>query len=227
MLASSAISLAQDKIYKKDGSIINARVTDVNDVNIRYFLSDSNADKEGYLISKSKVFKIIYASGHEEFIRSNNSFSPNAQGKFMTYREMKNRYSTKNYVAGANDKYNVALMGICSAFIPGLGQLIEGEILKGILFLTSPITIFILSVPLTILTLGFGSVLIIPISIGVYIYGIVNAINIAKIKNQYYRDIEQQSLSFIPNMIDTHNIPTNNILRDLNTNFGPKISFNF
>jgi hypothetical protein len=59
------VSGGVDRIYKKGGEVIPARIMEVGDVEIRYKL---DADPEGlsYGIAKDKVAKVVYANGRSE-----------------------------------------------------------------------------------------------------------------------------------------------------------------
>ena len=51
------------------------------------------------------------------------------------YRLNKTFYSSKNYTYLAGDPYNPSLAGLTSFFVPGLGQMISGEVGRGFAFL--------------------------------------------------------------------------------------------
>ena len=50
----------------------------------------------------------------------------------MKYRDLKNIYNAKDYVKSSNDPYMSGLYGLASAVVPGLGQIISGEVGRGI-----------------------------------------------------------------------------------------------
>jgi hypothetical protein len=56
------IAHAQDKIYKRDGSIVDAKVKSVGVKNITYARFDNQSGPE-YIVSKSDVEKIMYQNG--------------------------------------------------------------------------------------------------------------------------------------------------------------------
>jgi len=56
---------AQDKIYKKNGSAINAKVIEIGIDDIKYKLADS-PDGPVYVVDKSSLQKIVYADGRVE-----------------------------------------------------------------------------------------------------------------------------------------------------------------
>lgn len=58
--------------------------------------------------------------------------SANAQ---LKYKDLKETYSYKSYVAQDDDPYKPGWAGAVSFFIPGASQLVMGETLRGLLFL--------------------------------------------------------------------------------------------
>jgi hypothetical protein len=55
----------QDMITKKDGSIIKAKITEVNEDNLKYKKAD-NPDGPSYTIAKDNIFSVTYANGQVE-----------------------------------------------------------------------------------------------------------------------------------------------------------------
>ena len=49
----------------------------------------------------------------------------------QTYKLNKQVYSSADYVSQPNDRYDPGLAAISSVFIPGLGQMISGEVGRG------------------------------------------------------------------------------------------------
>lgn len=70
----SVASYAQDKIVKKTGDIINCEVTEVGLGEIKYFYE--NKSKVTFTIDKALVSKIIFATGEEISIESDNLKNP-------------------------------------------------------------------------------------------------------------------------------------------------------
>ena len=58
-------AFAQDKLYKKNGDVIEAKVLEVNEAEIKYKIF---TDQEGptYTVDKDRLSKIVYQSGREE-----------------------------------------------------------------------------------------------------------------------------------------------------------------
>ena len=131
-----------------------------------------------------------------------------------SYKNLKEVYSPANYVKSDADPYSVFWMGAGSLFIPGIGQLIMKETGRGWAFLGSSIGLNmiegillrgafslaqwnnygIVTVPeanrgaYTGLMVGAAAVGV--VQLGACIWSCVDAVNIAKVKNQYYRDAQ-------------------------------------
>ncbi|WP_290710953.1 hypothetical protein, partial [Flavihumibacter sp. CACIAM 22H1] len=61
----SIVALAQDKIHKKDGQIIAAKVTEVGVDEIKYLL-EGEMNGPVYVIEKIRLIKIVFANGRVE-----------------------------------------------------------------------------------------------------------------------------------------------------------------
>lgn len=59
----------------------------------------------------------------------------------MKYKELKNIYNAKEYVKSQNDPYSKGWSGFASFVMPGLGQLIDGEVGRGIAIIGGNIAI--------------------------------------------------------------------------------------
>ena len=53
----------------------------------------------------------------------------------QTYSMNKLQYDYRMYIPQFGDPYNPAISGVCSFLVPGLGQMISGEIGRGFAFL--------------------------------------------------------------------------------------------
>lgn len=122
----------------------------------------------------------------------------------MKYRQYRKFYKASDYVRMPGDRYSPAAGGICSFFIPGLGQMVNGDVGRGFVFfgtaaggmILSSVGISILdnamsnseAIPGVVLTMaGLVTVL------GTEIWSIVDGVRHAKIKNMYMRDIRRYS----------------------------------
>lgn len=117
----------------------------------------------------------------------------------MNYRQLKGIYNYRNYYSFTGEKsYQLGWMGVASAFIPGLGQVIEGEVARGLIQFVSAEGLFILGCVLPQSEyddIDFGSVLGALTcylgAVAVDVWSIVDAVRIAKVKNMYYNDLRQ------------------------------------
>lgn len=122
---------------------------------------------------------------------------------YPNYESLRMRYSTKGYVAMPGDRHNVVASGVASAFLPGLGECLNGEWGRGMgkfgiglvcvggasasmafLFQDSSTMAIIGSVGLII----FGSA-----TIALDVWSVIDAVRIAKVKNLYERDCRKAS----------------------------------
>lgn len=140
----------------------------------------------------------------------------------MRYRDYRDLYSAGDYAHMSGDPYIPALSGVCSFFIPGLGQMISGEVGRGFAWLGgivgcgalvvtgSVVAAFGMSYstagqPATGMPIALtGTILSIAGSIGILavdVASIVDAVKVSKIKNMYTRDIRDMSsadITFCP-----------------------------
>jgi len=127
--------------------------------------------------------------------------SVNAQ----TYKINRLNYDYRMYVPEFGDPYDPTLMGVCSFFIPGLGQMISGEVGRGLSFLGGYVA--------TVLVTGFSTVLIeygepyivtlvgLAGALGFAITSTIDAVKVAKVNNLYIRDYRKSNafhLEFAP-----------------------------
>ena len=63
-------ALAQDKIYKKGGEVIEAKIIEIGEDEVKYRLFNV-ADGPVYTIAKDRIIKVIYDNGREETYQSN------------------------------------------------------------------------------------------------------------------------------------------------------------
>lgn len=202
VLALGTISVsAQDIITKRNGEDIRAVVSSVGTDTVTYTLYD---DPQGvsYTIMKSDVVMIRYESGRNEVMESGrSSFDPLLYGARtpaegiepgMKYRHIKKLYDPKMYSRGLVQNYNPGWSGVASYFIPGLGQMVCGEVGRGFAFLGGSV------VGVTLLSIGSvadadAGVILAFVGLAGYltsnIWSIVDAVQVAKIKNMYEQDL--------------------------------------
>lgn len=136
----------------------------------------------------------------------------------MKYRDYKNLYDPHTWIPYSDDVYKTGVVGVASALIPGVGQMIEGEFWRGAPFLLGNLACLYLMgssmyyfVPVEDNStasdrhaLGgaifFGAM---AVDIGLRIWSCSDAVKVAKIKNLYYRDLRkkyQPSVSLVPDV---------------------------
>lgn len=125
----------------------------------------------------------------------------------QSYRINKLKYDHRDYIPENSDAYNPVVSGLCSVLVPGLGQMISGEVGRGAAFLGGSIGCGVLygvgyaqlingnSAGVGTMLLGMGAMF------GVSIWSIVDAVKVAKVNNMYIRDLRNTSsleLEFSP-----------------------------
>ena len=120
----------------------------------------------------------------------------------MKYREYKNYYDYHLYEHQKGDPYSRFWTGAASFLIPGLGQVFEGQWVRGLLFFAGNIALYsgyvanmnveydsagnvVSSSPASPMAYVcfFGQ-------LGLDLWSIIDAVHIAKIKNMYYQDLK-------------------------------------
>ena len=209
-LACAASLGAQDLITKRTGDDIKAKVLEVNPDNIRYRLFDE-PDGVIYTIDKSDVLLIRYASGRNELF---NTEPPRGESGLlgegaekltaeiepgMRYSELQYIYDKNKYVPSIHDRYSPAGSTVASAFIPGLGQWICGEVGRGFAWFGGEVGAYLCfysglvaglagapdEVSTTLILTGVAG------DILMRVLSAVDANKVAKIKNMYYQDLRK------------------------------------
>ena len=134
------------------------------------------------------------------------------------FNQNKLRYNSALYIPQPGDPYNPSVAGIASFFIPGLGQMLSGEVGRGLGFLGGYMgTSFICMTGMAIAQgdysydydsefnhsynrnnaeLGFGLFIVGGVAmLGTYIWSIVDAIKVAKVNNMYMQDLRKDQVS--------------------------------
>ena len=133
----SFILNAQDVITTKDGSSIEAKVLEITSSSVKY-KKYSNPGGPTYTINPADIVDIRYENGDRDILNEkpapvvHKPYTNAAVVPGMRYKEYRRFYKTGNYVKDADDKYSPALAGIASFIIPGLGQVVDGEVGRGI-----------------------------------------------------------------------------------------------
>jgi len=122
---------AQDIIRTKDGRTIEARIIEVGTSNISY-KRYSNPNGPTFTLALSQIKSIEYQNGDSDvFGRSNNTVRANTYEN-KKYKELKRIYNPRRYNSMPGDPNSVFGAGLASFFIPGLGQVIDGEVGRGL-----------------------------------------------------------------------------------------------
>ncbi len=127
----STIGYSQDKIYKRDGRVLEVKIKNVGIVNIIY-VKMSNITGPEYSVPKSEVEKIKYENGSEETFKPDATYVDNNNGGGGLWRNnnpyvfMPNVLAfapiqlTENGIAGVSLSYEHAIdkNGILSFYLP-------------------------------------------------------------------------------------------------------------
>lgn len=156
------VANAQDIIYTTDGQAIEARNIKREGNGFRYSLySESLMDRSTYLIEATRVKKIKYEDGHvygEEPTTSNYTTQPKVSSPEQKETVTRRKESRDTVVAYATLTPNnqltphlfnayppyksPALAFASSLIIPGLGQMYNDEVEKGLVFLAADIMVW-------------------------------------------------------------------------------------
>lgn len=151
----------------------------------------------------------------------------------MKFKEYNKLYVTSDYQHMPGDPYRPWVAGLTSFFIPGLGQMICGEVGRGFIFFGSTLGAAIISSVcsgLAVQKSGDVSTILnvtsLAFSVGILvvdIYSIIDAIKVAKIKNMYIQDLKEMSYS----SIDMKLYPSIKYIQDVESNLQPAVGITF
>ena len=154
-----------------------------------------------------KRILILFVFALASLVQANAQVAPD-----LKYKDLKDIYNPKLYVHQMGDPYSRALPGIASLLIPGLGQVIDGEYVRGIAFCAGNIVLnlaadsFGKKFEAAVTTDSNGNItgykdeeaanlyrklylLTLAVGITENVWACVDAIKIAKVKNMYYQDL--------------------------------------
>lgn len=218
----AAAASAQDIIVKKNGEDVKSKVLEIDSGTVRYKLFDE-PDGATYVMNKSEILMIRHESGRNEIFEtypvSSNACYPARMSVTdirpgMKYRELKGLYDYSEWYSGFGDRYNPALMGVCSWLIPGLGQMISGEVGRGFAWLGGSVGCYVLvglGAGLNTSAYSYydgnhnssmaamGTIMLLAGYLGlltVDICAIVDACRVAKVRNMYEQDLRRLNYSF-------------------------------
>ncbi len=201
LLFISAISAnAQDLITKKDGTTIDAKIISVSD-NIVEYKRSNYLDGPTFSISVLDLDTIRYASGDVQKFEDKEAEAVTEKGITlgMKYSEYKHLYNAHDYVYDYRDHYSPVGAGLSSFIFGGVGQMMNGQTLKGIGMLVGTVGLTIAGFCVcdrvkegdkTVLYSNGGSIACWCGALAIDIWSIIDAVNVAKIKNLYWRDCE-------------------------------------
>ena len=204
LLGSLVISQAQDLITTRKGEDIQAKILEVSSNEIKY-KRYSNPDGPLYIINTSEVLMVRYENGEKD-IFDEEQFPLNANGEIyegMKYRELKGLYNHRYYIPEIWDPYSRGWAGVASFFIPGLGQGVCGEWGRGACIFLANMGIATLAEvgvlagaeldnpngPYTLALAAMAGM------VAFDIWNIIDAVNVAKVKNMYYQDLRKMRSS--------------------------------
>lgn len=217
---------AEDIITLRTGEDIAAKILEVSTTEIKYKRMD-NVEGPTFVVPVSEVLIVRYENGSNQvFEQQPKVVNPYAYpapvdygtaGKVvpgMRYNEYRHLYNPSDYVRMPGDSHSPVAGGICSFLIPGLGQMICGEVGRGFAFFGGTVGCWVLTgVGAGLATSGAyaagsgyatggaglaatGIALTLIGSIGwfaVDIWAIVDAVQVAKVKNMYLQDMRNMS----------------------------------
>ena len=164
MILAFGTAMAQDVIYTTDGQNIKARSIKFEGNSIRYSLFEASImDRNTYLVDISRVKMIIYEDGHifdptaksKPTAKSEPAIKQTAQTSRQQQVQNKDKHDTvfvyadvqpnkqlNSRLFNAYPQYkNPATAFVHSLALPGLGQMYNDEVEKGIYFMGSDIVI--------------------------------------------------------------------------------------
>jgi len=112
----------------------------------------------------------------------------------MAYCDYKDLYDSKDYVHVQGEPYSPVGSGIASFFIPGLGQVLNGQAGKGIGMFFGDVLLVTGAIVVGSVCTGkatAGVLICLSGALAIDIWSICDAVHVAKIKDLYYRDCER------------------------------------
>ena len=184
---------------------MQVKIVEVSKTEIKY-KKFNYQDGPTFVIPKTDVLLIRYENGENEVVDGKISNADNNQSGAsdkihagMSYRQYKNLYNTRDYVPDASDPYSRGWAGFASLLIPGLGQGVDGEWGRGLLFMLGNVGAYVLmssgvqynsdnEIVAVDGTYWLGWIA----GITINIWSICDAVHVAKVKNMYYQDLRKQ-----------------------------------
>lgn len=222
-LSASVYASAHDVIVKLNGEQIQAMVIEVSDSTVKfkrmddpngpvYVFNTSDIQYISYENGRVEVYNEARPEPKEPKYY--------AQRYDVRYKDIKYMYSPRDYVGRIGDPYDPILTGVTSFFIPGLGQCIGGEWGRGLGIFAANIGFTLLECTEASLMFYSGAagssyyknnmtvssrqnfvtgaslcaaIITASAHLAFNIWNICDAVNIAKVKNLYYQDVNGNS----------------------------------
>ena len=200
----SMSATAQDTITKNDGSVIQAKVLEITPTEVKY-KRYNNLEGPLYVLNKTEVSAIKYENGEKDVFTGT---SKSVKYKFntthevregMKFSEYKKLYNVKDYVHQVGDPYNPGLAGAASFLIPGLGQALNDDWWNAAgWFLADILADFNIGLNYYGMTnfvepyrtnSKYWFSIAVALKVFVVVGSIVDAVNVAKVKNMYNQDL--------------------------------------
>ena len=127
LIAGLCISAAaQDIIRTKDGRTIEAKITEVGTSTLSY-KRYSNPNGPTFTLQLNQIDSIQYENGDNDVYSGRTKTYTK-----MKYRQLKGLYKTRDYRKVAGQPYSPFWSGFASFVIPGLGEIFDGEWVRGL-----------------------------------------------------------------------------------------------
>lgn len=137
----------------------------------------------------------------------------------MKYKDLKDIYNPKDYVKSSNDPYMSGLYGLASAVVPGLGQIISGEVGRGVAVIAGDAAfgvaatvcvykfldyvekdangnyikdadgLFVVTDENAAKKWGYGLIGVAAGNLVYWVWNICDAVKVARVKNMYFQDL--------------------------------------
>lgn len=125
--------LAQDTITKKDGTEIQARVTEVGTNEVKYTRFGTTVPT--YTLLKSDIFMIKYEDGTKEMFEENKPAIEVYDKVTEIPLQPIYTYTFGNPINPVGEVKSPWTSGVASFFLPGLGQFINGDVRGGLIYM--------------------------------------------------------------------------------------------
>ncbi|MBR1834106.1 MAG: hypothetical protein IJ785_01150 [Bacteroidales bacterium] len=208
LLTATGQIVAQDIITLKDGTDIKAKILEITPTELKY-KKYNNLEGPTITILKSQVLIVRYENGENEVFNdsqknTNNNDIHNSSyiHDYMKYSEYKNLYDKNKYIRQIGDPYSPSGCGWASFFIPGLGQAIADEWGRAAWIFIVNVGLGAVSVRAAYNYAYYGdntsTLLLVASSFGRLVFdiwSIVDAVNVAKIKNMHSQELRARQTS--------------------------------